>query len=90
MYKPKTYSPLLEEDRGLERLQLAEERTRSGCPWSRPSVSGRKRGPSGGCTIATTECKTLVFRYTERLTKAGIQPSVGSKGDPSDNALADP
>ena len=29
------------------------------------------------------------IRYTERLTDAGIEPSVGSKGDSYDNALAE-
>lgn len=29
------------------------------------------------------------IRYTERLAEAGIQPSVGSKGDSYDNALAE-
>ena len=28
------------------------------------------------------------IRYTERLAEAGIEPSVGSKGDSYDNALA--
>ncbi len=29
------------------------------------------------------------IRYSERLAKAGIEPSVGSKGDSDDNALAE-
>jgi len=29
------------------------------------------------------------IRYSERLTQAGIEPSVGSKGDSYDNALAE-
>jgi transposase InsO family protein len=29
------------------------------------------------------------IRYTERLAEAGIDPSVGSKGDSYDNALAE-
>ena len=29
------------------------------------------------------------IRYTERLTEAGLEPSVGSVGDPYDNALAE-
>jgi len=29
------------------------------------------------------------IRYTERLSEAGIEPSVGSKGDSYDNALAE-
>ena len=31
----------------------------------------------------------LSIRYTDRLTEAGIEPSVGSKGDSYDNALAE-
>nr|CBA28320.1 hypothetical protein Csp_A06680 [Curvibacter putative symbiont of Hydra magnipapillata] len=29
------------------------------------------------------------IRYTERLAEAGIEPSVGSRGDSYDNALAE-
>ena len=29
------------------------------------------------------------IRYSERLTEAGVEPSVGSKGDSYDNALAE-
>ena len=31
----------------------------------------------------------LSIRYTERLAQAGIEPSVGSRGDSYDNALAE-
>ena len=31
----------------------------------------------------------LALRYTDRLAKAGVQPSVGSVGDSYDNALAE-
>ena len=31
----------------------------------------------------------VTIRYTERLVKAGIEPSVGSVGDSYDNALAE-
>jgi putative transposase len=34
-------------------------------------------------------CQYTAIRYTERLEEAGIQPSVGSKGDSYDNALAE-
>ena len=33
--------------------------------------------------------QNVSIRYTERLTDAGIEPSVGSKGDSYDNALAE-
>lgn len=35
------------------------------------------------------EAKNVAIRYSERLAEAGIAPSVGSKGDSYDNALAD-
>jgi putative transposase len=31
----------------------------------------------------------MSIRYSERLAEAGIEPSVGSKGDSYDNALAE-
>jgi transposase InsO family protein len=31
----------------------------------------------------------LAIRYTDRLVEAGIEPSVGSRGDADDNALAE-
>jgi len=31
----------------------------------------------------------LSIRYTEKLAEAGIEPSVGSRGDSYDNALAE-
>lgn len=31
----------------------------------------------------------MCIRYTERLAEAGIEPSVGSRGDSYDNALAE-
>ena len=31
----------------------------------------------------------LSIRYTERLVEAGIEPSVGSRGDAYDNAMAE-
>ena len=31
----------------------------------------------------------ISIRYTERLAQAGIEPSVGSRGDSYDNALAE-
>jgi putative transposase len=34
-------------------------------------------------------CQYTAIRYTERLEEAGVQPSVGSKGDSYDNALAE-
>ena len=34
-------------------------------------------------------CQYLSIRYTERLAEAGIEPSVGSRGDSYDNAMAE-
>jgi len=34
-------------------------------------------------------CQYLAMRYTDRLADAGIEPSVGSRGDAYDNALAE-
>lgn len=35
------------------------------------------------------DSQCIRIRYTERLAEAGIEPSVGSKGDSYDNALAE-
>jgi transposase InsO family protein len=32
----------------------------------------------------------LSIRYTQKLREAGMKPTVGSVGDPYDNALAEP
>jgi len=34
-------------------------------------------------------CNKVSIRYSERLAEAGIEPSVGSRGDSYDNALAE-
>jgi len=44
----------------------------------RPEVFNSDQGSQG-----------VSIRYSERLTQAGIEPSVGSKGDSYDNALAE-
>ena len=41
------------------------------------------------CTTATGAGEYLSIRYSERLAEAGVEPSVGSKGDSYDNALAE-
>ena len=38
---------------------------------------------------AAQVCRRFSTRYTERLAEAGIEPSVGSRGDSYDNALAE-
>jgi transposase InsO family protein len=50
------------------------------------------RRPAGGGRLthhSDRGSQYLSFRYSERLDEAGIQPSVGSKGDSYDNALAE-
>ena len=40
-------------------------------------------------TYSSPGLQYVSIRYTERLVEAGIEPSVGSKGDSYDNALAE-
>ena len=46
-----------------------------------PFVRGQPRSDRGA--------QYLAMRYTDRLAEAGIAPSVGSRGDSYDNALAE-
>jgi transposase InsO family protein len=50
-----------------------------------------RRGADATELVHHSDCGTqyLSMRYTERLTEAGIAPSVGSRGDSYDNALAE-
>jgi transposase InsO family protein len=50
--------------------------------WARPASGGLVHHSDRGVQY-------LSIRYTERLTEAGIEPSVGSVGDSYDNALAE-
>ena len=50
--------------------------------WSRSDTEGLIHHSDRGVQY-------LSIRYTERLAEAGIEPSVGSKGDSYDNALAE-
>ena len=47
----------------------------------------RGQPPISSCITATGARR--IFRYTDRLADAGVEPSVGSVGDSYDNALAD-
>ena len=53
------------------------------------------RAANGGLCIAPVSSTTATgaanvsIKYTERLAKAGVEPSVGSVGDSYDNALAE-
>ena len=50
----------------------------------------RKPSDDGGLTHHSDRgSQYLSIRYSERLAEAGIEPSVGSKGDSYDNALAE-
>jgi putative transposase len=50
-----------------------------------------RRGPGGDDLVHHSDRGTqyVSMRYTDRLTEAGIAPSVGSRGDSYDNALAE-
>jgi transposase InsO family protein len=49
----------------------------------------RKPSDDGSLTHHSDGAQYLSIRYSERLAEAGIEPSVGSKGDSYDNALAE-
>ena len=50
----------------------------------------RRPGQDGSLVCHSDRGSQYVsIRYTERLAEAGIEPSVGSKGDSYDNALAE-
>ena len=63
----------------------------------RSTTFGRSRHPRVGKSIINAVLlrrplepgQYLSLRYTERLALAGIEPSVGSRGDSYDNALAE-
>jgi putative transposase len=48
-----------------------------------------RRGDRGTTLVHHSDRGTLSMRYTDRLADAGIAPSVGSRGDAFDNALAE-
>jgi len=56
-------------------------------PWIRPSTPIVTRRTL--FITATVASQYPSIRYTDRLAKAGIEPSVGSVGDSYDNALAE-
>src|SRR5690606_8121131 len=49
----------------------------------------QEESPSGLIHHSDRGPQYLSIRYTERLAEAGIEPSVGSRGDSYDNALAE-
>ena len=52
-------------------------------------MPGSPNAMAAWCATRTGGPSTSASRYTERLAEAGIEPSVGSKGDSYDNALAE-
>ena len=76
-----------------------------GASWAGESQPVHADGFRSGCAGTSPVCPTtgragtvhhsdrgspyLSIRYTDRLTEAGIEPSVGGKGDSYDNALAE-
>jgi transposase InsO family protein len=57
-------------------------------PLSKPSTIADRSIVAGSFTTAIAVVIWSI-KYTERLTEAGIEPSVGSVGDGYDNALAE-
>src|SRR5690606_9742914 len=58
-------------------------------PWSRLSMSEDRRSPIGSSIIPIGDPQYVSIRYSDRLSEAGINPSVGSTGSAYDNALAE-
>src|SRR5262245_28037498 len=57
--------------------------------WSKRSASGRRGTSDRLVHHSDRGSQYLSIRYTERLLEAGIEPSVGSRGDSCDDALAE-
>jgi transposase InsO family protein len=57
--------------------------------WSRRSGKRQEEETGGLIHHSDRGSQSLGIRYTERLAEAGIEPSVGSRGDSYDNALAE-
>ena len=53
------------------------------------SAYWQRRPPRGLIVHSDRGVQYVSIRYTERLAEAGIEPSVGSRGDSYDNALAE-
>lgn len=56
-------------------------------PWSKPCMPASQG--TGSSITADRGSQYVSIRYSERLAEAGSVPSVGSKGDSYDNALAE-
>jgi len=55
----------------------------------RMGLRGVTRGKAVRTTISDRGSQYVAIKYTERLTEAGVEPSMGSVGDSYDNALAE-
>ncbi|KXK48020.1 MAG: integrase catalytic subunit [Nitrosomonas europaea] len=58
-------------------------------PWNKRCMPGNRGGWMVLVHHSDRGSQYVSIRYTERLAEAGIEPSVGSKGDSYDNALAE-
>jgi putative transposase len=79
---------VLSQDRGLARFQLAQKRPRT----RRLEQALCERDEAREDRLvhhSDRGTQYLSIRYTERLAEAGVQSSVGSRGDSYDNALAE-
>lgn len=70
----------LRTDLALDALEMALWRRRA---------AGSSRGLDGLIHHSDRGVQYLAIRYTERLAECGVVPSVGSRGDSYDNALAE-
>jgi transposase InsO family protein len=59
------------------------------CTVERLMPTGQSQSPFQGGSARPALGGGLHLRHSERLAEAGIEPSVGSKGDSYDNALAE-
>ncbi len=78
---------VLPPDRGLARGAARCAAIWRSTRWSRRCTIGRLDGPL--VHHSDRGVQYLSIRYTDRLAEAGIEPSVGSRGDSYDNALAE-
>ena len=74
--------------RGLAGQQFHANRLRAGCAGA-GAVCPAAGAPMHLIHHTDRGSQYVSIRYTERLAEAGIEPSVGSRGDSYDNALAE-
>jgi transposase InsO family protein len=76
-------------DRMAKRVPLEAPWTSSCSPPGRPTNHRTPLNLSGCCFDRLNPVQYLSLAYTDRLAELGIAPSVGSRGDSYDNALAE-